>query len=95
MATTLNGETLQYGNSSEMIFSVESIVWYLSQDTTSPAGAVIITGTPSRVGYSYKPPKQLRAGDDFKLSIGSSLGTLVNPIVRVQHACISKLPITQ
>jgi 2-keto-4-pentenoate hydratase/2-oxohepta-3-ene-1,7-dioic acid hydratase in catechol pathway len=83
MTTTINDETLQDGNSSEMIFSVESIVSYLSQDTTLPAGTVIITGTPSGIGHSYKPPKYLGAGDDLKVSMGSGLGTLVNPIVRV------------
>jgi len=80
MSTVLNGETLQDGNSSEMIFSVESIVSYLSQDTTLAAGTVIITGTPSGIGHSYKPPKYLGLGDDLKVSIGSGLGTLVNPI---------------
>jgi 2-keto-4-pentenoate hydratase/2-oxohepta-3-ene-1,7-dioic acid hydratase in catechol pathway len=81
MTTTLNGETLQHGNSSEMIFSVGSIVSYLSQDTTLPAGTVIITGTPSGIGHSYKPPKYLGAGDNLQVSIGGGLGTLVNPIV--------------
>jgi 2-keto-4-pentenoate hydratase/2-oxohepta-3-ene-1,7-dioic acid hydratase in catechol pathway len=81
MTTTLNGEILQDGNSSEMIFSVEQIVSYLSQDTTLAAGTVIITGTPSGIGHSYKPPKYLGLGDDLKVSIGGGLGTLVNPIV--------------
>jgi 2-keto-4-pentenoate hydratase/2-oxohepta-3-ene-1,7-dioic acid hydratase in catechol pathway len=83
MTTTLNGETLQEGNSSEMIFSVQSIVSYLSQDTTLPAGTVIITGTPSGIGHSYKPPKYIRSGDDLKVSVGGGLGTLVNSIVAV------------
>lgn len=81
MKTTLNGEVLQDGNSSEMIFSVEDIVSYLSQDTTLPAGTVIITGTPSGIGHSYKPPKYIGPGDDLSVSIGCGLGTLRNSLV--------------
>lgn len=80
MKTTLNGEVLQDGNSSKMIFSVEEIVSYLSQDTTLPAGTVIITGTPSGIGHSYKPPKYIKPGDDLSVSIGG-VGTLRNSLV--------------
>lgn len=81
MTTTLNGETLQDGNSSQMIFSVASIVSYMSQGTTLAAGTVIITGTPSGIGHSYKPPKYFGPGDDLKVSIGGGLGTLTNLVV--------------
>jgi 2-keto-4-pentenoate hydratase/2-oxohepta-3-ene-1,7-dioic acid hydratase in catechol pathway len=81
MKTMLNGEVLQNGNTSEMIFSVEEIVSYLSQDTTLPAGTVIITGTPSGIGHSYKPPKYIRPGDHLSVSIGGGLGTLRNAIL--------------
>jgi len=84
MTTTLNGEVLQDGNSSEMIFSIEEIVSYLSQDTTLPAGTVIITGTPSGIGHSYKPPKYVGPGDDLCVSIGGGLGTLRNSLVAVR-----------
>jgi 2-keto-4-pentenoate hydratase/2-oxohepta-3-ene-1,7-dioic acid hydratase in catechol pathway len=85
MKTILNGEVLQDGNTSEMIFSVEEIVSYLSQDTTLIAGTTILTGTPSGIGHSYKPPKYIGPGDDLSVSIGGGLGTLRNGIVAARR----------
>lgn len=81
LTSTLNGEVLQDGKTDEFIFSVEEIVSHLSKDTTLPKGTVIITGTPSGIGHSKKPPRYLSAGCDLKVSIGRGIGTLTNPIV--------------
>ena len=45
----------------DMIFSVRDIISHLSQDTTLPAGTVLLTGTPSGVGAGKTPPRFLRA----------------------------------
>ena len=45
-----NGKTLQDGNSSQMIFSVDKIISYLSQFMTLKIGDLIFTGTPEGVG---------------------------------------------
>lgn len=45
-----NGETVQQGNTSQMIFSFEKIVSFVSQYFTLKVGDLIYTGTPAGVG---------------------------------------------
>jgi len=45
-----NGETVQRGNSSDMIFSIDAIIAYVSQFMTLKIGDLIFTGTPAGVG---------------------------------------------
>lgn len=46
----LNGTTVQRGNSSEMIFSIDRLISYVSQFFTLKTGDIIFTGTPKGVG---------------------------------------------
>jgi len=46
----LNGNTVQDGNSSLMIFSYEKIISYVSRFMTLKTGDLIFTGTPAGVG---------------------------------------------
>ena len=46
----INGETVQSGNSENMIFSVENIIDYTSKYFTLKIGDLIFTGTPEGVG---------------------------------------------
>lgn len=46
----LNGKTVQQASSSEMIFSFEDIISYISHFITLKMGDLIFTGTPSGVG---------------------------------------------
>lgn len=80
MVCRLNGKVMQEANTSDMIFSVAEIIAYLSEDTTLPAGTIILTGTPSGVGFIRKPPVYLKKGDLMELEI-ENIGTLVNPVV--------------
>lgn len=75
----LNGEVMQQSNTSDMIFSVERIISFLSEDTTLLPGTVILTGTPSGVGFARKPPVFLRPGDRIETRI-EGIGTLVNTV---------------
>jgi len=45
-----NGELVQQGNSSDMIFSFEKIIAYVSRFVTLKQGDYIFTGTPAGVG---------------------------------------------
>jgi 2-keto-4-pentenoate hydratase/2-oxohepta-3-ene-1,7-dioic acid hydratase in catechol pathway len=45
-----NGEVVQQGSTSEMIFSVDQIIAYVSKFVTLKIGDLIYTGTPSGVG---------------------------------------------
>ena len=73
----LNGEVMQQGNTSDMIFSVSKLIEFLSEDTTLLPGTVILTGTPSGVGFTRNPPVFLKPGDHLELTI-EKLGTLEN-----------------
>ena len=79
IVTTLNGDVVQEGATADMIFSVQEIIAHLSQDTTLPAGTVLLTGTPSGVGAGKTPPRFLRGGDLVEVSI-AGVGTLRNPV---------------
>jgi acylpyruvate hydrolase len=46
----LNGKTVQHGNTSEMIFSTDAIISYVSKYFTLKTGDLIFTGTPAGVG---------------------------------------------
>lgn len=65
----LNGETVQDGNTSNLIFSVPFLVAYLSKFMSLLPGDVISTGTPAGVGLGFKPPKYLKPGDVVELGI--------------------------
>jgi 2-keto-4-pentenoate hydratase/2-oxohepta-3-ene-1,7-dioic acid hydratase in catechol pathway len=76
----LNGEIMQDGHTSQMIFSVAEIIAYLSMDTTLLPGSVILSGTPSGVGFARKPPVFLKSGDVIEVAI-EGMQTLSNPVV--------------
>jgi 2,4-didehydro-3-deoxy-L-rhamnonate hydrolase len=69
MRLSVNGETRQKSNTREMIFSVASLVSYISQFMTLLPGDVVSTGTPAGVGLGMKPPIYLKAGDVVELAI--------------------------
>lgn len=67
---TLNGKTMQDGNTSNLIFNVPYMVSYISQFMTLLPGDVITTGTPAGVGLGQKPePFYLKEGDIVELGI--------------------------
>lgn len=76
----LNGIVMQESNTSDMIFSCRKLISYLSQGITLLPGTVIMTGTPSGVGFARKPPVFLRPGDVIEIEI-DGIGTLRNPVV--------------
>lgn len=69
MTLSVNGERVQNGNTSTMIFDVAFLVHYLSQFMTLEAGDLISTGTPPGVGLGMKPARYLKAGDVVDVAI--------------------------
>ena len=64
MGLDLNGQRMQTGNTSTMIFTVAECISHLSQMMTLLPGDVISTGTPPGVGMGIKPePIYLKEGD--------------------------------
>ena len=65
----VNGETMQDGNTTNLIFKLPFLVSYISQFMTLLPGDIISTGTPAGVGLGMKPPIYLKAGDVVELGI--------------------------
>ena len=80
LSTVLNGQTMQSANTSDMIFDVPTLIAFLTGSTTLLPGTVILTGTPSGVGFGRDPHVYLHPGDKLTLAI-SQIGELSNPIV--------------
>ena len=76
---TLNGEVMQDGTTSKMIFSVAELISFLSQGMTLVPGDVIVTGTPPGVGSARDPQVWLKDGDEVTIEI-EGLGALTNPV---------------
>ena len=75
----LNGEAVQDGTTSKMIFSVAELVSFLSTGMTLLPGDIIITGTPPGVGMARDPQLWIKAGDEVTIEI-EGLGSLTNPV---------------
>jgi len=70
MTMDVNGERMQTGNTSDMIFTVREIIAHLSSLMTLHPGDVIATGTPPGVGSGKQPEAIfLRAGDRMAGSV--------------------------
>ncbi len=80
IASRLNGQTMQDGNTRDMIFPVARTIALISEVMTLEPGDLIITGTPAGVGYARKPPVFLRPGDVSEVEI-EGIGILRNPVV--------------
>ena len=73
----VNGKVMQNSNTSYMIFNPYRIVSYLSKQFTLLPGTVIMTGTPSGVGFAKNPPVFLRDGDIVEVEI-EGIGVVKN-----------------
>ena len=82
MSLDVNGERMQTGNTSTMIFNVDIIVSYVSKFMSLQAGDIITTGTPPGVGMGKKPQMFLKEGDKLKLTI-DNLGEQNSQIVAI------------
>jgi 2-keto-4-pentenoate hydratase/2-oxohepta-3-ene-1,7-dioic acid hydratase in catechol pathway len=78
--TRLNGQIMQDASTSDMIFDVATLISLLSEACTLEPGDLLVTGTPSGVGFTRKPPVFMKAGDVCEVEI-EGVGTLVNPVV--------------
>ena len=78
--TRVNGETVQDGNTRDMIFGVGDLLSRISRTFTLQPGDVIATGTPEGVGYVRTPPWLLHPGDVVEVEI-DHLGTIRTPVV--------------
>jgi 2-keto-4-pentenoate hydratase/2-oxohepta-3-ene-1,7-dioic acid hydratase in catechol pathway len=68
----VNGETRQDSRTSQLIFRVDYLVWFVSQVMTLRPGDIISTGTPAGIG-------PLRPGDTVEVEV-EGVGVLANPV---------------
>lgn len=61
---TVDGEKRQDSRTSDLIYGIDHIVWYLSQFMELFPGDIINTGTPEGVGMGFKPTKYLTRGQE-------------------------------
>ncbi len=80
VTSRVNGKTMQDSNTNDLIFSCAKLVSYLSENLTLLPGTVIMTGTPSGVGFARKPPVFLHAGDVVDIEI-EGIGVLTNHVI--------------
>ncbi|BAW93468.1 fumarylacetoacetate hydrolase family protein [Actinomyces sp. Chiba101] len=72
--TRLDGETVQEGNTRDMVMGIAELVAYASTIFTLLPGDVILTGTPAGVG-------EIRAGQRVSVEV-EGIGGFSNPVVR-------------
>jgi acylpyruvate hydrolase len=75
----LNGQVMQSDNTDNMMFPVAETLVYVTQGMTLEPGDVLVTGTPSGVGFARKPPVWMKDGDTCEIEI-EKIGVLSSPI---------------
>jgi acylpyruvate hydrolase len=76
----LNGERMQASNTSRFIFDIPTLIATISEFIPLAPGDVVLTGTPSGVGYRRDPQVLLRDGDRMVIEI-ERVGRLESPVV--------------
>lgn len=80
ISLSLNGEVMQDGTTSDLIFPIPRLIAHLTQLMTLLPGDLIFTGTPAGVGDARTPNVYLKPGDRVEVTI-EHLGCLWNPVV--------------
>ncbi len=73
LETYVNGILKQHGNTEDLVFSVDYLIYFISNIMTLLPGDVIATGTPNGVG-------PIQPGDKVEIKI-ESIGTLKNNVI--------------
>ncbi len=81
LTTRLNGVELQNASTSDMIFDVATQISLMSDAMLLKPGDVIVTGTPSGIGFARDPKVFMKPGDVCEVEI-EGIGLLSNPIVQ-------------
>lgn len=63
LGCSLDGEELQKGRTSELIFSIPALIQGLTQTVTLLPGDIIFTGTPAGVGVGRNPQRFIQPGE--------------------------------
>ena len=69
MWLSVNGQKMQDGSTSTMVYGVAFLVHYISKFMSLMPGDIISTGTPPGVGLGMTPPIYLKPGDIVTLGV--------------------------
>lgn len=75
----VNDELRQDARTTELIFTIPTLIETISAGITLHPGDLIATGTPAGVGIGFKPPRYLQPGDRVRIEI-DGIGVLENPV---------------
>jgi 2-keto-4-pentenoate hydratase/2-oxohepta-3-ene-1,7-dioic acid hydratase in catechol pathway len=79
LTTHVNGELRQDSRTSDLVFGPRALVDFIAEAITLEPGDLILTGTPSGVGYAMDPPCFLAPGDVVRCEI-EGLGAIEHAI---------------
>lgn len=82
LTCSINGEVMQDGFTSDLIFPVAALVSGISESVRLLPGDLIFTGTPSGTGSTRDPRRYLRPGDVIESHV-EGIGTMRNECVEV------------
>lgn len=77
LTLSVNGAPKQNAHTGDMIFGVAKLIASLSLGMTLEPGDLLMTGTPSGVGFARNPPEYLQPGDEVEAAI-DRIGVLRN-----------------
>jgi 2-keto-4-pentenoate hydratase/2-oxohepta-3-ene-1,7-dioic acid hydratase in catechol pathway len=80
LTTHVNGELRQDSRTSDLIFGPRALVDFIAEAITLEPGDLILTGTPSGVGFAMDPPRYLQPGDVVRCEV-ETLGAIEHTIV--------------
>ena len=80
VTTRVSGETMQDGNTSQMVFPIGELIEFITAIFPLEPGDVIVTGTPSGVGAARDPARWLVPGDVVEVEI-DHIGVLRTAVV--------------
>ena len=80
LGCSVDGEKVQEGRTSDLVFSVPRLVAELSAVLPLLPGDVIFTGTPAGVGITRQPPRFLQQGQ--------TLESWVEGIGSIRNRCV-------
>lgn len=79
LTTSVNGELRQNASTGDMVFSIATVIAYLSEVLLLQSGDIVATGTPEGVAAGRTPPLWLAVGDRVEVTI-NPIGTLSNGV---------------
>lgn len=86
LSCVINGRVVQSSSTRDLIFSVPTLIAYVSAVLPLLPGDVILTGTPSGVGMGMTPPTYLQPGDTVRTHVAD---------LQLEHTAIARPTVTE